>query len=77
MDRTSHGAAQSNLIIALTPHEGTKARRLDLRSTLARPPRPVRRRGAGRIMSGDDRPMRGVDGPEPAAYPYHMKIKAE
>jgi len=28
-------------------------------------------------MSGDDRPMRGVDGPEPAAYPYHMKIKAE
>jgi hypothetical protein len=62
-------------MIALTPHEGTKARRLDLRSTLDLEARV--RRGAGRIMSGDDRPMRGVDGPAPAAYPYHMKIKAE
>lgn len=71
MDRTSHGAAQSNLIIALIPHEGTK---LDAEHGVARGARPA---VPGRIMSGDDRPMRGVDGPAPAAYPYHMKIKAE
>jgi len=74
MDRTSHGAGQSNLIIALIPHEGTK---LDAEHVRASP--GARRPGGlhGRIMSGDDRPMRGVDGPAPAAYPYHMKIKAE